>query len=376
MDLTSLYYFQELSKDLNMTKTAERLYISQQTLSNHIQRLEQYYGTKLFYRKPSLSLTCAGEFVLSFAQVVGKEERNLKDILSDVEHQERGTLRFGASMARGSQFLLIILPAFQRKYPRVEVRFVEGLSAKLEKQVANGEVDFAVVLSDRYNADLVEHEFLREEVYLCVPEVLLRQYYTPEEIQGIKERSVQGADLRDFARLPFSLMTNRLGGRIREQFRQAGVEPWACLAKLLFTAVTLSAGFKGGEVVPSFFVGATFGCVAGPLLGLPPGFAAAVGLIAVFCGAVNCPLASTFLSVELFGAEGLLYFAVACGVSYMLSGYSGLYSSQTILYSKLKAQYINVHTNAHHASDQPGERQEERPAPKEDRAAAGKERSR
>ena len=175
MDLISLYYFQELSKDLNMTKTAERLYISQQTLSNHIQRLEQYYGTKLFYRKPSLSLTCAGEFVLSFAQVVGKEERNLKDILSDVEHQERGTLRFGASMARGSQFLPIILPAFQRRYPRVEVRFVEGLSAKLEKQVANGEVDFAVVLSDRYNADLVEHEFLREEVYLCVPEVLLRQ---------------------------------------------------------------------------------------------------------------------------------------------------------------------------------------------------------
>ena len=57
--------------------------------------------------------------------------------------------------------------------------------------------------------------------------VLLRQYYTPEEIQNIKERSIQGADLRDFARLPFSLMTNRLGGRIREQFRQAGVEPWA-----------------------------------------------------------------------------------------------------------------------------------------------------
>ena len=110
MDLISLYYFQELSKDLNMTKTAERLYISQQTLSNHIQRLEQYYGTKLFYRKPSLSLTCAGEFVLSFAQVVGKEERNLKDILSDVEHQERGTLRFGASMARGTQFLPAEVP--------------------------------------------------------------------------------------------------------------------------------------------------------------------------------------------------------------------------------------------------------------------------
>ena len=61
MDLTSLYYFQELSKDLNMTRTAQRLYISQQTLSNHIQRLEQYYGVQLLYRKPALALTCAGD---------------------------------------------------------------------------------------------------------------------------------------------------------------------------------------------------------------------------------------------------------------------------------------------------------------------------
>ena len=93
MDLLSLYYFRELSKDLNMTKTAARLYISQQTLSNHIHRLEQHYDTPLFYRKPSLSLTCAGEFVLAFAQVVEKEEVNLRDILSDIEHQERGSLR-------------------------------------------------------------------------------------------------------------------------------------------------------------------------------------------------------------------------------------------------------------------------------------------
>ena len=126
---------------------------------------------------------------------------------------------------------------------------------------------------------------------------------------------------------------------------QGTAHPAAFLLKLLFTAVTLAAGFKGGEVVPSFFVGATFGCVMGPLLGLPAGASAAIGLVAVFCGATNCPLASTLLSIELFGDAGLLYFALACVISYMLSGYSGLYSSQTILYSKLKAQYINIHTN-------------------------------
>lgn len=104
-------------------------------------------------------------------------------------------------------------------------------------------------------------------------------------------------------------------------------------------------------MVPSFFVGATFGCWAAPLLGIPAGFGAALGLVSVFCGAVNCPIASIFLSIELFGAEGMLFFALSCGISYMLSGYNGLYSSQTILYSKLKAQYINVHTNDYHAGE-------------------------
>ena len=121
-------------------------------------------------------------------------------------------------------------------------------------------------------------------------------------------------------------------------------DPWAWVWKLLFTAITIGCGFKGGEVVPSFFVGAAFGCVAAGWLGLPAGFGAAMGLVSVFCGAVNCPLASIILSVELFGSGDLLYFAMACSISYLISGYCGLYSSQTILYSKLRAEFINVHT--------------------------------
>ena len=131
---------------------------------------------------------------------------------------------------------------------------------------------------------------------------------------------------------------------IQRAVEQGQADGWAWLLKLAFTAVTIGCGFKGVEVVPSFFVGATFGCAAGALLGLPPSFAAAVGLVAVFCGAVNCPIASVILSVELFGAGGMAYFAAACAESYLLSGYCGLYSSQTILYSKLRAEFINVHT--------------------------------
>lgn len=120
--------------------------------------------------------------------------------------------------------------------------------------------------------------------------------------------------------------------------------PYAFLLKMIFTAVTIGFGFKGGEIVPTFFIGATFGCTLGGLLGLPTGFAAAIGLVAMFCGAVNCPIASVFLSIELFGSGGLFYFAVACAFSFALSGYFGLYSSQKIIYSKTRAEYININT--------------------------------
>ncbi len=131
---------------------------------------------------------------------------------------------------------------------------------------------------------------------------------------------------------------------IRNAVEHGKAKPLAFFFKLLLTAITIGCGFKGGEVVPSFFIGATFGCVMGPLLGLSPGFSAAIGLICVFCGAVNCPIASIILSIELFGSAYLIYFAVACGISYTLSGYVGLYSSQKIMYSKIKAEFIDIYT--------------------------------
>ena len=137
---------------------------------------------------------------------------------------------------------------------------------------------------------------------------------------------------------------NGAGMEVIEAAMAGRADVLAWVWKLLFTAITIGVGFKGGEVVPSFFVGATFGCVAGSLLGLPASFGAALGLVAVFCGAVNCPLASILLSVELFGGVGLSFFAMTCAISYLLSGYCGLYSSQTILYSKLRAEFINMHT--------------------------------
>ena len=108
------------------------------------------------------------------------------------------------------------------------------------------------------------------------------------------------------------------------------VRPEAFLLKILFTALTLEAGFKGGEIVPTFFIGATFGCTFAPLIGLDPSFAAALGMTALFCGVTNCPIASMLLSFELFGGQGLVLFALCCSMSYMLSGHFSLYTAQRL----------------------------------------------
>jgi H+/Cl- antiporter ClcA len=96
---------------------------------------------------------------------------------------------------------------------------------------------------------------------------------------------------------------------------QADIQDFAL--KILFTVLAVSAGYKGGEIVPAMFIGSTLGCVLGDWLGLPPGVGAAVGLISLFCGSLNCPISSLLLGAELFGSAGLRYYAIACAVSLM-----------------------------------------------------------
>lgn len=111
--------------------------------------------------------------------------------------------------------------------------------------------------------------------------------------------------------------------------------------KLILTAITMRAGFRGGEIVPSFCIGATFGCVAGSIFGISPSIAAACGMVALFCGVTNCPITSMLIAFELFGFSGVSYYLIAIAISYALSGYYSLYKDQTIVYSKYKAKYIN-----------------------------------
>lgn len=137
--------------------------------------------------------------------------------------------------------------------------------------------------------------------------------------------------------------TDYLGGgmNIIEEAVAGKVVAAAFLLKLLFTAISLGSGFKGGEIVPTLFVGATFGCLFGQVIGFAPSLCAACGMIALFSAVTNSPLASLVLGFEMFGFEGMPFYLIAISIGYMESGYYGLYHSQKVKYSKTEPEEIN-----------------------------------
>jgi H+/Cl- antiporter ClcA len=125
------------------------------------------------------------------------------------------------------------------------------------------------------------------------------------------------------------------GVSIVSSFNAGGAHSWSWLWKIVFTAITLGMGFKGGEVTPLFFIGAALGNTIAVLTGAPVDLFAGLGFIAVFAGATNTPIACTMMGVELFGGQHLLYYAVACFTAYYFSGHSGIYAAQKIAVNKI-----------------------------------------
>lgn len=124
-------------------------------------------------------------------------------------------------------------------------------------------------------------------------------------------------------------------------FQRGGAHTFSWLWKLVFTAITLGTGFKGGEVTPLFFMGATLGNVLAGYMGVPTDLFAGLGFIAVFAGATNTPLACMLMGAELFGTQNLLYYATACIAAYYSSGHKGIYSAQRVHRHKWRQRQQN-----------------------------------
>lgn len=141
---------------------------------------------------------------------------------------------------------------------------------------------------------------------------------------------------RDYCGSSMGLIESSIEGSARYE---------AFLMKMLFTAVALGAGFKGGEIVPTLCVGAALGCAFGEITGFAPSLCAACGMAALFAGVTNCPITSLVIALELFGYEGMEYFSIIIAVAFALSGYYGLYASQKFVYSKTRTEFVNRRSN-------------------------------
>ena len=137
---------------------------------------------------------------------------------------------------------------------------------------------------------------------------------------------------------------NGAGMNVIEMAIKGEAPYFAFLLKMIFTALTLGAGYKGGEIVPALYIGATFGCLYSQLFGFDPALCAAIGMGALFCGVTNCPISSLFICFELFGFKGMPFYLLAVALSYTFSGYHSLYSSQKIMYSKFHNKFVNRDT--------------------------------
>lgn len=243
MDSQTLYYFRELAKDLNMHRTAERVFVSQQTISNHIQRLEAELGCTLFERKPALSLTYAGTQVLAFAEEMVRGRKNLQDTLADINSEKQGRLCFAASRLRLESCLPQIVPEFWDKYPQVNLVFRDDTETELENLIRQGTVDIGVSVNVEDETDLTVEDLMDDQMFVCVPDRLLREVLG-DAADEVRKNGVTGVEPETIKDLPFSMMNNQMGRSIRRCFDEMGLEP-----KILMTApymqLTASVGLKG-----------------------------------------------------------------------------------------------------------------------------------
>lgn len=227
MEIEYLYYFKELSVDMNMTKTAKRLFISQQSLSNYIQRLESEYETRLLIRTPRLKLTTAGKEMLKYAERILIEEKNIQHVLADINDQSVGEFTFGASQLRANRTLPKVLPQFSKFYPKLRLNVVTANTTDLIKYLLNYELDLALCLLTDAVAKINSTVIYNDKGYLCISERLLTRYFSTKEKNHIKKSSQRGAHLKYFENIPFFLMSskNRIGNALEKCFNSAKFNP-------------------------------------------------------------------------------------------------------------------------------------------------------
>jgi DNA-binding transcriptional LysR family regulator len=212
MNFQHLKYFLIVAEELNITRAAERLYISQQSLSNHVSNLERELGVKLFSRSPKLSLTYAGGLLVETAtQILDLHSQYLNKV-GDINRNYLGMLRVGISHTCGLALLPELLPRFRAEFPQVEFSLSEGNSTQLEDELSHGRVDLIICFQPITLEGVVTIPLTDQRLAMVVPKAFTDQLFG-EQAEQTRAQFAQGADIRAFRQMPFVLI--KRGNRTR-----------------------------------------------------------------------------------------------------------------------------------------------------------------
>lgn len=256
INFLNLEYFLIAAEELNFTRAAKRLYISQQSLSSHISNLEKAFGVELFQRSTPLTLTCAGQVLKKRArQMLDLREETYREI-AEIKDFTKGRLTIGVSHTRGLKILPEILPLYKERFPGIELHLEEGNSAELDADLLHGNVDLIMGLLPFQVENIETVPICGEEILLVVPDAILEHTFL-EHLPQIKEKLAQNTDLSLLSECPFLLI--KPGNRVRtiadEMFQEAQFTPNIVLeTENIETVMALCAKGMGITFYPKMFI--------------------------------------------------------------------------------------------------------------------------
>ena len=256
MNFQHLRYFLMVAEELNITRAAERLYISQQSLSNHISNLERELETKLFTRSPKLSLTYAGEQLVDTAtQILDLHSQYLVKV-GDINHHYIGTLKVGVSHTCGLALLPDVLPRFRSEFPQVEFSLFEGNSNQLEDELSHRRVDLIICFQPIIMEGAVTTPLTDQRLMLVVPKVFTDEIFGPDA-DRVRQKFLLGADIAAFQHSPFILIKrgNRTRSIVDQYFNRYSFKPKLVLeTENTVTTLAMAQAGMGITICPELFL--------------------------------------------------------------------------------------------------------------------------
>ncbi|MDU1954847.1 MAG: LysR family transcriptional regulator [Peptoniphilus lacydonensis] len=211
-----------VAETLSISKTAQKAFITQQCVSDHIKRIEEEFGTKLFHRKPYMHLTPAGEVVFNSLNNIALIEKNLTKSISDFSNERKGSFSVGMSTTRSKLLIPLLMKRYHQLFPDVEVSFFSGDTKILEENLLHNKLDIFLGINTSLNLGLNIEHICEDYLYLVINKKMFNKYFSQYDLKKFKK----GVDLKYFEKIPMTLYneTGALNTLLQQHLLTHGIE--------------------------------------------------------------------------------------------------------------------------------------------------------